>query len=69
MEFEREIEDYYNSKKNAFDVTNEKVLDLSSVMLVPFSSQCRLSHKKSVYCCSANQLANVIGNTVKLRVK
>ena len=35
MKSEREIENYYNNKKNAFDVIYEKDLDLSSVMLAP----------------------------------
>ena len=36
-----------------------------------FTSYCRLTLKKQVYCCSANQLTDlyVIENTVKLRVK
>ena len=35
MKSEREIENYYNNKKNAFDVIYEKDLDLSLVMLAP----------------------------------
>ena len=32
-EFEREIEDYYSSKRKAFDVTYEEDFDVLSVML------------------------------------